>query len=54
MQLIWSGNYQQLQVGAHLTGLQVNELQWTAGGGWALGSTQRSSPYVHVGISWRR
>lgn len=54
MQAIWSGNYQELQVGAQLTGLQVNTLQWTAGGGWALGTMQRSSPYLHVGISWRR
>ncbi len=59
-QEIWCGNYQEVRIGAHMTGWRVNAFEWSAGGGWAITSNQspgtsgqRPGPYVRIGLSTR-
>ena len=42
---------QQLEVGAHLTGLHVGGMEWSAGTGWSMDSDRRSGPYLRLGVS---
>lgn len=49
----WCGDFQQAEFGAHLTGLRVGQVEWSIGSGFALTSDQRSSPYLHLGVSAR-
>lgn len=51
--MLWCGNFQQLEWGAHLTGLRVEAMEWSAGGGWATDSDRRSGPYLRIGVSTR-
>jgi len=53
IQEYWTGNYQELQFGAHMTGLHLNGLEWLVGSGWALTSDHRWGPYFHVGVNAR-
>jgi hypothetical protein len=50
---IWCANFQELELGAHLTGLRVNAVEWSIGSGLALASDQRSGPYVRLGFDAR-
>jgi hypothetical protein len=50
---IWCGNFEQLELGAHITGLHVDALDWSAGGGWAMTSDRRAGPYLRIGVSTR-
>jgi Cellulose biosynthesis protein BcsS len=50
---IWCGDYQEFQLGIHVTGLRFDALEWSAGGGWSLTSDHRTGPYVRVGLSAR-
>ena len=50
-EMLWCGNFEQFEVGAHLTGLHVNASEWSAAGGWARDSDRRTGPYVRLGIS---
>jgi hypothetical protein len=52
-QAIWCGDYDEFQVGGHVTGLRVDAFDWSAGAGWALTSDRRSSPYLHLGVNAR-
>jgi len=52
-EMIWCANFQQLEVGAHLTGLHFDGIEWSAAGGWSMDSDRRSSPYLRVGVSTR-
>ena len=49
--MLWCGDFQQLEVGAHLTGLHVAAMEWSAAGGWATDSDRRSGPYLRIGVS---
>jgi hypothetical protein len=50
---LWCGNFEQLELGAHLTGLRVEALQWTVASGLALTSDQRHGPYLRIGVTSR-
>ena len=50
---LWCGDFQELEFGAHVTGLRVDALEWSMGSGWALTSDQRSGPYVRLGVNAR-
>lgn len=47
-------NYRQLRAGLHVTGLRLDELEWTFGAGWATDTDDRSGAYGKVGVSARR
>ena len=53
MQQIWCGDYQQFQFGAHVTGLRIDALDWSAGAGLAITSDRRWGPYLHLGVNAR-
>lgn len=50
-EMLWCGNFQELQVGAHLTGFHLGASEWSAAGGWARDSDRRTGPYVRLGVS---
>ena len=52
-QELWCGNFDEFQVGAHLTGLHTGAFEWSAGGGWSLTSDHRSGPYLRLGVNTR-
>lgn len=52
-QQIWSGDFQEIQFGAHVTGLHIQAMEWSAGGGWALTSDRRAGPYLRFGVNSR-
>jgi hypothetical protein len=49
----WCGDFQEIEFGAHVTGLHIDSLDWSMGSGFALTSDQRSGPYVRLGVSAR-
>jgi hypothetical protein len=49
-QMIWCGNFQQMRVGAHVTGLRTDRFEWSAAAGWALDSDSRDGPYLRLGV----
>ncbi len=49
--MLWCANFQQLEVGAHLTGLHFGGMEWSAGTGWSMDSDRRSGPYLRLGMS---
>jgi Cellulose biosynthesis protein BcsS len=52
-QEIWSGDFQEVQFGGHVTGLHIDAFEWSAGTGWSLTSDHRSGPYLRVGVNAR-
>lgn len=50
---IWCADFQELELGAHMTGLRLNAVEWSMGGGLALTSDQRSGPYLRLGVNAR-
>ena len=50
---LWCADFQEIEFGGHVTGLRVDALQWSMGGGFALTSDQRSGPYVRLGVNAR-
>jgi hypothetical protein len=50
---IWCGDYQELEVGGHLTGLRLHSVEWSMASGLALTSDQRSGPYLRLGFNAR-
>jgi hypothetical protein len=50
-QMLWCGNFQEFQVGAHLTGFHVSASEWSAAGGWSMDSDRRTGPYLRLGVS---
>jgi hypothetical protein len=50
---IWCANFDELEFGAHLTGLHFHSTEWSMAGGWALTSDQRSGPYMRLGVNAR-
>jgi hypothetical protein len=49
--MLWCANFQQLEVGAHLTGLHAGGMEWSAGTSWSMDSDRRGGPYIRVGVS---
>jgi len=49
--MLWCANFQQLEVGGHVTGWHSNGIEWSAAGGWARDSNRRSGPYLRLGVS---
>jgi len=49
--VLWCGDFQQLEVGAHLTAFRFNALEWSAGCGWSMDSDRRTGPYLRLGVS---
>ncbi|MDR3421568.1 MAG: cellulose biosynthesis protein BcsS [Xanthobacteraceae bacterium] len=52
-QALWCVDYQQLRIGAHVTGLRVDALEWSASSGWAVECFRRAGPYVRLGFNTR-
>ena len=52
-QAIWCADYQQLRIGAHVTGFRINGMEWSAAAGWAVESDGREGPYLRLGFSAR-
>jgi hypothetical protein len=50
---IWCGNFEQVQLGAHVTALRINAFEWSAGSGWSITSDHRTGPYLRVGFNAR-
>lgn len=50
---IWCGDYEELEFGAHVTGLRLGPVEWSMASGMALTSDQRSGPYLRLGINAR-
>lgn len=50
---IWCADYQQLRLGAHVTGFRIDGLEWSAAAGWAVESDGRDGPYLRVGVNVR-
>jgi len=48
--MFWCGDFSQLSVGAHVTGLRTDAFEWSAGAGWAIDSDRRAGPYVRLGV----
>jgi Cellulose biosynthesis protein BcsS len=49
----WCADFQQLELGAHLTALRIDAIEWSMGAGWALTSDQRYGPYLRLGFDAR-
>jgi hypothetical protein len=52
-QEFWCGDFQEVQFGAHVTGLHIDAFEWSAGSGWSLTSDHRSGPYLRLGVNAR-
>jgi len=52
-QAIWCGDFQEIQFGAHLTGIRLGALEWSVGSGWSMTSDHRRGPYLRVGVNAR-
>jgi hypothetical protein len=50
-QMLWCANFQQFEVGGHVTALRFQAFEWSAGGGWAMDSDHRTGPYLRLGVS---
>jgi Cellulose biosynthesis protein BcsS len=51
----YGGNgYSQIRFGGHITSMKTGATEWSAGGGWAIASDGRSSPYLRLNVMTRR
>lgn len=53
-QVYGGDGYRQLRFGVHITSMKTGATEWSAAGGWAVDSDQRSSPYVRLGVMTRQ
>lgn len=49
--MLWCAQFRQLEIGAHVTGLHVKAMEWSAAGGWSRDSDRRNGPYLRLGVS---
>ena len=50
----WCGDFQEIELGAHVTGLRIGDgMEWSMGSGLALTSDQRAGAYVRLGLNAR-
>lgn len=52
-QAIWCGFYDELRIGAHLTGWRVGALEWSAAAGLSVDTDHRFGPYVRLDVNVR-
>lgn len=45
--------YSQRRLGLHVTSMKTGDAEWSAAGGWALDTNNRSSPYLRLGFMQR-
>jgi hypothetical protein len=50
-QMLWCGDFQQMELGAQVTGFRTQAFEWSAGAGWSMDSDQRTGPYLRLGVS---
>lgn len=50
---LWCADFEEIELGAHVSALRIDAVDWSMGAGWALASDQRSSPYVRLGVNAR-
>ena len=48
---IWCGNFEQYELGAHVTAFRTDRLEWSAGTGFAITSDHRKGPYLRIGVN---
>lgn len=48
-----SEDYRQRRLGLHITGLRINEAEWSAAAGWARDTDNRAGLYVRIGVLTR-
>jgi len=53
-QVYGGDGYRQLRFGVHFTSFKTGDSEWSAAGGWAIDSDNRSSPYLRLGFMERR
>jgi hypothetical protein len=54
IQFFGSEGYRHLRLGAHVTTMKTDDVEWSAGGGWARDSDGRSSLYLRLNILKRQ
>ena len=52
-QVYGGDGYAQWRLGAHITSFKTGDTEWSAAGGWAIDSNNRSSPYLRLGLMER-
>ena len=52
-QVYGAEGYAQFRTGLHITSFKTGDTEWSAAGGWAIDSDNRSSPYVRLGFMQR-
>ena len=52
-QIYGGDGYAQWRLGAHITSFKTGDTEWSAAGGWAIDSDNRSSPYLRLGLMQR-
>jgi Cellulose biosynthesis protein BcsS len=52
-QVYGGDGYAQWRLGAHVTSMKTGDVEWSAAGGWARDSNNRSSPYLRLGFMQR-
>ena len=52
-QVYGSDGYAQWRLGVHITSFKTGDAEWSAAGGWAIDSNNRSSPYLRLGFMQR-
>ena len=50
---IWCGNFEEYQLGVHVTALRTGMLEWSAGSGRTVTSDHRNGPYFRLGANVR-
>ena len=53
-QVYGGDGYKQTRFGAHITSLKTGATEWSAAGGWAIDTENRSSPYVRINVMTRQ
>jgi hypothetical protein len=51
--MLWCANFEQFEIGAHITGLHAGPAEWSAAGGFARDTDRRNGPYFRIGVSTR-
>jgi len=54
IQYFGSDGYRHLRLGAHITSMKTDDIEWSAACGWAGDSARRAGPYVRLNLMKRR
>ena len=52
-QVYSADGYAQRRLGLHITSMKTGDAEWSAAGGWAVDTNNRSSPYLRLGFMQR-